>query len=52
MDIRLQHDAPADGRTGWLPAPSGPFSVILRMYAPKSAVLNGTWTPPAITMTS
>ncbi|MEV6566707.1 DUF1254 domain-containing protein [Streptomyces kronopolitis] len=51
-DIYLQHDAPAGKRANWLPAPSGRFSMILRMYLPKSSVLDGTWSPPAVTMTS
>ncbi|MGX1974557.1 DUF1214 domain-containing protein [Streptomyces kronopolitis] len=51
-DIYLQHDAPAGKRSNWLPAPSGRFSMILRMYRPESAVLDGTWSPPAVEMTS
>ncbi|MEU8587383.1 DUF1254 domain-containing protein [Streptomyces sp. NPDC048664] len=50
MDIYLQHDAPAGKRSNWLPAPSGRFSVILRMYRPKPAALDGSWTPPGITV--
>jgi hypothetical protein len=32
----------------WLPAPEGPFNVALRTYLPKSAIVDGTWFPPAI----
>ncbi|MFI9275314.1 DUF1214 domain-containing protein [Kitasatospora sp. NPDC052896] len=51
-DIYIQHDAPAGEQSNWLPASSGQFSMILRMYAPKPSVLDGTWTPPSVTMTS
>ncbi|CUW29329.1 hypothetical protein TUE45_04056 [Streptomyces reticuli] len=52
VDLYLQHDAPApDKKANWLPAPSGQFNVILRMYWPQQSVINGTWTPPALTRT-
>jgi hypothetical protein len=28
----------------WLPAPKGPFFVVLREYWPKPEALNGSWT--------
>ena len=46
IDIRIQHDAPATGN--WLPAPAGPFFVVIRAYGPKPAMLNGQWLPPPI----
>ncbi len=52
MDIYIQHDAPAGKQSNCLPAPSGQFSLMLRMYWPKPSVLDGTWTPPPVTMTS
>ncbi|GAA0472365.1 DUF1254 domain-containing protein [Streptomyces olivaceiscleroticus] len=50
MDIHLQHDRPAaaEERANWLPAPAGTFNVMLRMYWPRQAVLNGTWAPPPV----
>ena len=49
FDIYLQHDSPGTGKeSNWLPADSGSFNVILRMYWPKEAVLSGDWTPPPI----
>jgi hypothetical protein len=41
---------PADAnRANWLPAPNGAdFSLFLRAYWPKTAVADGTWTPPAV----
>ena len=35
----------------WLPAPAGPFYLMLRLFAPKRVALDGTWTPPAIRRT-
>jgi len=30
----------------WLPAPEGPFMVVLRVYNPEASVLDGTWKQP------
>jgi hypothetical protein len=49
LDLWLQHESP--GRqleSNWLPAPSGRFNVILRIYWPGREALDGTWTPPGI----
>jgi hypothetical protein len=46
--VRLQHRAPASGRSGWLPAPPGHFIVVLRLYVPTASVLRGRWRPPGI----
>ena len=38
-----------DLEANWLPAPaSGDFSLYLRAYWPKPAMLDGTWTPPPV----
>jgi hypothetical protein len=43
----LQNESPgADKESNWLPAPKGPFLVVLRLYWPKPDALNGTWTAP------
>ena len=42
----------ADKEANWLPAPEGPFNLTMRIYAPREAVVNGTWAPPAIQKTS
>jgi hypothetical protein len=31
-----------------LPAPAGPFYLVLRIYWPEKATLDGTWTPPPV----
>jgi hypothetical protein len=43
----IQKDAPGNDRlNNWLPAAAGPFSVAMRLYWPKEAALDGTWTHP------
>jgi hypothetical protein len=35
-----------DREANWLPAPKGPFVLVLRLYWPKPDALNGTWKSP------
>lgn len=36
----IQHDSPGvDKEANWLPAPDGPFGMILRLYLPKAEAL-------------
>ncbi|ANI40535.1 DUF1254 domain-containing protein [Mycolicibacterium vaccae] len=43
----IQNASPGIEReSNWLPAPKGPFSLVLRLYWPKPDALNGTWKPP------
>ena len=36
-------------RDNWLPAPKGgDFTLYVRAYWPKAAVMDGSWTPPAV----
>jgi hypothetical protein len=43
----IQNASPGpDREANWLPAPKGPFQLILRLYWPKPDALNGTWKPP------
>lgn len=48
LEIVLQHDRPRDTRANWLPTPSEPFMLMMRLYRPKAAVLSGAWAPPGI----
>ncbi len=47
LDLYLQHANPGpDKEPNWLPAPTGPLGVTMRLYAPKREVLSGQWHPP------
>ena len=35
-----------DKEANWLPAPKGPFSMIMRLYWPKAQAVDGKWTAP------
>jgi hypothetical protein len=38
----------ADKEVNWLPAPTGPFNLTMRIYAPRSEALTGKWKPPPV----
>ena len=43
----VQNSSPgADNESNWLPAPKGPFRLVLRLYWPKPDALDGQWQPP------
>lgn len=45
--IYVQNESPgAEKAANWLPAPKGPFQMILRLYWPKPDALNGSWKAP------
>ncbi|MEB3023582.1 DUF1254 domain-containing protein [[Mycobacterium] crassicus] len=47
ITVYVQNRSPGPGKeSNWLPAPEGPFQLILRLYWPKEEALNGSWTPP------
>jgi hypothetical protein len=51
LTVYVQHDSPGtDKEANWLPAPAGPFMVVTRIYYPERAVLDGSWTQPAMTI--
>jgi hypothetical protein len=54
LTLYIQKDEPADPvqKAKWLPAPNGPIYMVLRLYWPKEAVLNGGWLPPGIQRTN
>lgn len=46
--IRLSREPPVDATENWLPVGDGPYSVILRLYEPGAAVLDGRYAPPRL----
>jgi hypothetical protein len=49
LTIRIQHLSPGpDLESNWLPAPAGPFYLVLRLYWPDEVVNEGNWTPPPV----
>jgi hypothetical protein len=52
LTLYVQNENPGkDKEANWLPAPKGPFNLMMRLYAPKSEVLAGKWNPPPVTKT-
>ncbi len=50
LTLYVQKASPgAEKESNWLPAPDGPFYLVLRLYWPKQEALDGKWTPPAVT---
>lgn len=51
LTITVSHDAPhdEDARANWLPAPSGPFTVIIRAYGGDERIVEGRYTLPPLT---
>jgi hypothetical protein len=50
LTIYVQADPPPEAqRANWLPAPKGSdYSLFMRAYWPKTAIIDGSWTPPAV----
>jgi hypothetical protein len=49
LTLYIQHDSPGkDKESNWLPAPSGPFLMFLRLFWPKPEALDGTWKQPPL----
>ncbi len=49
LTIYIQHESPGtDRESNWLPAPDGPFYMIMRLYWPKPEALDGTWQVPSV----
>jgi len=49
LTIYIQHESPGASREpNWLPAPSGCFSVMLRMYLPSPEALDPLYCPPPL----
>jgi hypothetical protein len=54
LTIYVQADPPSEAqRANWLPAPkNSDFSLYIRAYWPKTAIIDGSWTPPAVMKTN
>jgi hypothetical protein len=49
LDLYFRNASPgADKEANWLPAPKGPFTLTMRLYAPKTEALTGKWNPPLV----
>ncbi len=47
--LHVGRDSPGEGlESNWLPAPAGPFYMVMRLYGPEAAALEGRWTPPRV----
>lgn len=50
LEIAIQHDKPTEEGVNWLPAPQGPFKLILRTYQPRPELFDGRYNLPAVTV--
>jgi len=48
LELSIQAELPASGAANWLPAPTGPFELVLRTYQPKTSILNGNYRLPPL----
>jgi hypothetical protein len=49
LTLYFQNDSPgADKEANWVPTPADEFSLYIRAYWPKAAVLDGSWKPPVV----
>ncbi|MBI1181866.1 MAG: DUF1214 domain-containing protein [Alphaproteobacteria bacterium] len=46
--ILISHDRPQAADANWLPAPAGPFYLMMRLYIPGAEITAGRWSPPPI----
>ena len=49
LTLNIRKDSPGgDKAANWLPAPAGPFYLVLRLYEPQPEALSGAWTVPPL----
>jgi hypothetical protein len=49
LTLLIQNESPGkDKEANWLPAPKGPFSLVMRLYSPKAEATEGKWTAPPL----
>ncbi|HWU44407.1 MAG TPA: DUF1214 domain-containing protein, partial [Bdellovibrio sp.] len=52
LTLYIQAQSPGKAKeSNWLPAPSENFSLVMRTYWPKQAILDGTWKIPSVQRT-
>ncbi len=48
--LYVGYTSPGEEReSNWLPAPRGPYHVVVRLYGPSEAAIRGDWKMPALT---
>ncbi len=52
IDVYLSHRPPAGHGANWLPTPAGDYRLIMRLYLPGPAVLDGTYRYPPVEVAS
>jgi hypothetical protein len=53
LDIYISSKSPGSAKgSNWLPAPDGPFTLLLRMYVPQDIVVKGQYQIPPVTLVS
>ena len=51
LTLCVQHESPGEEKeTNWLPAPNGPFLLVMRLYWPKQEALDGQWKAPPLVL--
>ena len=49
LDLHFQAVSPGkDREANWLPSPKGPFTLTMRIYAPRIETLTRKWNPPPV----
>jgi hypothetical protein len=49
LDLYIQASTPGSAKeANWLPVDKKPFTLLMRLYSPKSEFLAGAWTPPLV----
>ena len=53
VTLTVQQNSPGgEEEANWLPAPSGPFILVMRLYWPKPEALDGRWKAPPLVVVS
>jgi hypothetical protein len=51
LDLYIQANTPGgEKEANWLPVDKKPFTLLMRLYSPKSEFLGGSWTPPGVVL--